>query len=124
MLLPFVLLLELLGLLLVLLLCLLLSRFVSLLLFQLLVFAVLLLLELLSLLVLLRAELLLLLLVPLVQLGVSRVRRGEGAGIGKFVGMNGSVGTRTIAFGNRNWDSALWLSCGTIGWRLIWPSCL
>src|SRR5271165_6286242 len=119
----FLVLLELLGLLLVLLLCLLLSRYVSLLLFQLLVLPVLLLLELLSLLVLLGAELLLLLLVLLVQLRVSRVRRRQWGGRRKLVRMNGCVGTRTIVFWTRNW-SAVWLRCRTIGWRLIWPSCL
>ena len=118
------LLLKLLSLLLVLLLCLLLSRFVSLLLFELVVFPVLLLLELLSLLVLLSAEPLLLLLVLLVELRVSRVRRRKGARLGKFIRVNGSVCMRTTAFGTRNWSRALGLSCRTIGWRLIWPSCL
>lgn len=116
-------LLQLLSLLLMLLLQLLSSRFVSFLLRESLVFLILLLLKPLSFLVLLHTQLVLLLLVFLVLLGVPRIWRGGTFGRRKIPGVHCIGGPGTVVF--RTTSRLVAPFCpATIGWRMVWRSCL
>jgi hypothetical protein len=116
-------LLQLLSLLLMLLLQLLRPRLVSFLLREPLVFLILLLLKPLSFLVLLHAQLFLLLLVFLVLLRVPRIWRGGPLRRWKVPGVHRICWPRTVVFRTASRLVASF-HLATIGWRMVWRSCL